>query len=500
MRRKAIHAIGVFVAATLVLGIAARAEAARVPDLGRDAAIIVDGVSGRVLYERNAHEIRYPASLTKMMTLYLLFESFESGTLHFDSQLPTSSFAASQTPTKLNLARNETIDAKTAMEAIIVRSANDVAVVVAEAIGGTESGFARLMTRKAGELGMLNTHFANASGLPDAQQISTAGDMALLGRRIAYDFPEYYKFLALTEFRFKGRRYTGHNNLLGAFDGADGIKTGYTRASGFNLVTSAVRGNKHLVGVVMGGRTAASRDAEMMRILSTAFEEVEKYPLLVAYANVPWKNGDGPKIVPSWNAPVPPPVLLAAFGEEGQSSSSPNAIAVAALPSKSAIVPQEKPTPVLANAAVPFADGDLIASLIDSLSSFGEANASASQSSGQITETLPTHNPNAMGTSLTADLAQGDTASRSSGRSWSVQIGAFADETAANMQLEIYAEHSADVLGQAERLIVPYAGEGGSIYYRARFGPFEESEARAVCQRMITRGETCFASQHGPDT
>ena len=479
MRRKAIHAIGVLVAAILALGIAAQAEAARVPALGRDAAIIVDGVSGRVLYERNAYEIRYPASLTKMMTLYLLFESFESGTLRFDSQLPTSSFAASQRPTKLNLKRGETIDAKTAMEAIIVRSANDVAVVVAEAIGGTESGFARLMTQKAGEFGMLNTHFANASGLPHAQQISTANDMALLGRRLAYDFPEYYKFLALTEFQFKGRRYTGHNNLLGAFEGADGIKTGYTRTSGFNLVTSAVRGNKHLVGVVMGGRTAASRDAEMIRILSTAFEEVEKFPLLIAHANVPWKDGDGPKIVPSWDAAAPP--------------------------YRSAIVPQEKPAPISANAAVPFADGDLIASLIASLSSLGEAssdeNANAPQASGQFTAMLPTPKPNAIDTPLTTELAQGDTASGSSdGRSWYVQIGAFANEAAATLQLQIYAEHSADILGQAEHLIVPYAGDGGSTFYRTRFGPFEESVARAVCQRMIARGNTCFVSQQGPDT
>ncbi len=485
MRRKAINAIGALVAAILILGIATQVEAARVPNIGRDAAIIVDGVSGRVLYERDAYEIRYPASLTKMMTLYLLFESFENGIISFDSQLPTSSFAASQTPTKLNLRPGETIDAKTAMEAIIVRSANDVAVVVAEAIGGTEADFARMMTRKAGELGMLNTHFANASGLPDAQQISTAADMALLGRRLAYDFPEYYKFLEQTEFRFKDRRYTGHNNLLGAFDGADGIKTGYTRASGFNLVTSVVRGNKHIVGTVMGGRSAASRDAEMMRILSTAFEEVEKYPLLVAYANVPWKDGDGPKITPSWDAAVPPPVILAAFGEQGQSSSL-RAITVAELPSQSAIIPQEKPTvPRLANAAVPFADGDLIASLIDRLSSFDNASSGANANASFPTERVAQR-----------EMAAGSTENGH----WSVQIGAFTNEAAANVQLQIYAERSADVLGGADRLIVPYAGEGGRTFYRARFGPFQENEAREVCQHMITQGETCFASQTGPDT
>ncbi|MEE8438331.1 MAG: D-alanyl-D-alanine carboxypeptidase [Micropepsaceae bacterium] len=509
MRLKAFHLIGVFAFAALAAGIFSPAHAARVPALGKDAAVIVDGVSGRVLYERDSYEIRYPASLTKMMTLYLLFESFENGSLSFSSQLPTSSFAASQTPTKLNLRPGETIDARTAMEAIIVRSANDVAVVVAEAIGGTESGFARMMTRKAGELGMLSTHFANASGLPDAQQISTANDMALLGRRLAYDFPEYYKFLDLDEFRFRGRRYTGHNNLLGVFEGTDGIKTGYTRASGFNLVTSVVRGNKHLVGVVMGGRTAASRDAEMKRILSIAFEEVDNNPLLIAYANVPWKDGEGPKIVPIWAEAVPPPVLLAAFGPQIQSPRSAQAaeaIAIAALPSESAVIPREKPAlPVVSSASQTFANGDMIASLIKGLASLNtpayEQDETAPASVNQLSVMLRTPKPGPLENSRSAAIAQGDISGETTdSRSWSVQIGAFVSQNAANEQLEIYAQNSIDVLGQAERLVVPFSGEGGQTYYRARFGPFAEGEARAVCQQMMTRGETCFTSQYGPDT
>ncbi|MGY9106241.1 MAG: D-alanyl-D-alanine carboxypeptidase family protein, partial [Alphaproteobacteria bacterium] len=480
MSLRASQVIGVFALALLMLGTVVPANAARVPALSKDAAIIVDGVSGRILYERDGYEIRYPASLTKMMTLYLMFESFENGSLSFNSQLPTSSFAASQSPTKLNLRPGETIDAKTAMEAIIVRSANDVAVVVAEAIGGTEPNFALMMTQKAGELGMLNTHFANASGLPHAQQISTAYDMALLGRRLAYDFPEFYKFLDLDEFSFKGRRYTGHNNLLGVFEGTDGIKTGYTRASGFNLVTSVVRGNKHILGVVMGGPTAATRDEEMKRILALAFEEVENNPLLIAYANVPWGDGEGPKIFPSFDAAVPPPVLLAAFGPQIQSPRSAQAaqaIAIAALPSESAVIPREKPAaPVVNSAAQTYASGDMIASLIQGLTSINNqgsgreqvAFAQTNQLSAMLPSpkprtfvVLPSPKPGILKASLPGQAQQGDVAENSSElRSWSVQIGAFTTESTANAQLEIYAQHSVDVLGRAERLVVPFSGEG----------------------------------------
>ena len=520
MSLRASQVIGVFALALLMLGTVVPANAARVPALSKDAAIIVDGVSGRILYERDGYEIRYPASLTKMMTLYLMFDSFENGSLSFNSQLPTSSFAASQSPTKLNLRPGETIDAKAAMEAIIVRSANDVAVVVAEAIGGTEPNFALMMTQKAGELGMLNTHFVNASGLPHAQQISTAYDMALLGRRLAYDFPEFYKFIDLDEFSFKGRRYTGHNNLLGVFEGTDGIKTGYTRASGFNLVTSVVRGNKHILGVVMGGPTAARRDEEMKRILALAFEEVENNPLLIAYANVPWGDGEGPKTFPSFNAAVPPPVLLAAFGPQIQSPRSAQAaqaIAIAALPSESAVIPQEKPAaPVVNSAAQTYASGDMIASLIQGLTSISNqgsgreqvALAQTNQLSAMLPSpkplpfvVLPSPKPGILKASLPGQAQQTDVAGNSSElRSWSVQIGAFTTESTANAQLEVYAQHSVDVLGQAERLVVPFSGEGGRTYYRARFGPFAESEAQGVCQNMMNRGETCFVSEYGPDT
>jgi len=196
---------------------------------------------------------------------------------------------------------------------------------------------------------------------------------------------------------------------------------------------------------------------------------------------------------------VPPPVILAAFGKQGQSATPADAITVAELPSRTAIIPQEKPAPVLASAAVPYADGDTIASLIDSLAPAGNARtgrtSNATRAPAQIAALRPSLEPGATdGGNALQNSAGLNTAVD---RNWSVQIGAFANEAAANLQLQVYAERSADVLGEAERLVVPYAGEGGSIYYRARFGPFEESEAREVCQRMMTRGETCFASRQG---
>ena len=290
-----------------------RKRAPRPAPTPKDAALIVDGTSGRVLYERNADAVRHPASLTKMMSLYLLFEALEKGTMTLQTEMPVSTWASGQSPTKLNVKAGESVDVDTAIRAIVILSANDVAVVIGEALGGTESAFANMMDAKARDLGMWRTNYENASGLPDIRQVTTASDMARLGRRIAYDFPRYYSYFSLNEFSYRGRRYETHNNLLGVFAGADGIKTGYTRMSGFNLVTSAVRNNKHIVGVVMGGGTAVGRDQEMMRLLGIAFGEAEKNPLLVAQSNVPWLNGPCDKTSPDWDTPALAKVELAAF-------------------------------------------------------------------------------------------------------------------------------------------------------------------------------------------
>jgi D-alanyl-D-alanine carboxypeptidase len=230
--------------------------------------IVVDANSGNVLHATNPDARRHPASLTKIMTLYLLFEQLEAGKLKLDSPLKISEHAAGQSPTKLGLKAGSTILAEDAIKGIVTRSANDAAVVVAEAISGDEHEFAKLMTRKAQALGMAHTLYKNASGLPDDEQVTTARDQSILGRAIQERFPRHYKYFSTRSFNFRGQRIGNHNNLLGRVEGVDGIKTGYIRASGFNLVTSVHRGNRYVVAVVLGGSSAGSRDARMRELIS----------------------------------------------------------------------------------------------------------------------------------------------------------------------------------------------------------------------------------------
>jgi len=235
--------------------------------------IIVDGNSGAVLQASNPDALRHPASLTKIMTLYLLFERLESGKLTLDSEMDVSQHASIQAPTKLGLRPGQTLRVEDAIKGLVTRSANDAAVVIAEAISGDEDDFAKLMTRKARALGMSRTVYRNASGLPDDDQVTTARDQSTLGRAIQDRFPRYYRYFATASFNFRGRNIRNHNRLIGSVEGVDGIKTGYTRASGFNLVSSMKRGNRHLVGVVLGGRSGGARDAAMRSLLAENFEK-----------------------------------------------------------------------------------------------------------------------------------------------------------------------------------------------------------------------------------
>ena len=232
------------------------------------ASIIVDANSGATLESSNPDSLRHPASLTKMMTLYLLFERLDAGKMSLDTEMRVSEHASEQDPTKLGLRPGQTIRVEDAIKGLVTKSANDAAVVIAEAIGGDEDDFAKMMTRKARALGMTRTVYRNASGLPNDDQVTTARDQATLGRALQDRFPRYYRYFATTSFVFRGRTIRGHNHLLGSVDGVDGIKTGYIRASGFNLVTNLKRGNRHLVGVVIGGRSSGSRDATMRNLLA----------------------------------------------------------------------------------------------------------------------------------------------------------------------------------------------------------------------------------------
>jgi D-alanyl-D-alanine carboxypeptidase len=499
-------------------------------------AIIIDATTGKVLYADNATAPRYPASLTKMMTLYLLFEQLRQGKLTFESMMPVSAHAAAQRPTKLGLTPGESISVDLAIKAIVVRSANDVAVTIAEALGGSESAFAAMMTRKAHALGMSHTTFRNASGLPNPGQLTTAHDLALLGRHIAYDFPEYYHYFATPAFTYQGEQYTTHDNLLTRFDGTDGIKTGYTNASGFNLVSSVVREGKHIIGVVMGGRTARARDNEMIELLADTFERARKNPTLVAQANVPWHNGTEtkagtmvasaePMTTRSLNLRVngldDSDTVVPATDDEDAAETMTAADAPAVMPAArnvvaSAIpVPSPSPAPQTVHAAPP--TPSRVLAFTPPVPAFKPALSQQTQIA-----MVPAPKPQMVLASLepapkaaTPESAASPAPEESEGdisyagvpvqvtphpavsagaKHWAVQIGAFGDEKTAKIQLALYAERSMDVLGRTKREIIPFASVDGQKLFRARFGPFAENEAREVCRRMTERGQTCFAA------
>ncbi|HZT69135.1 MAG TPA: D-alanyl-D-alanine carboxypeptidase family protein [Terriglobia bacterium] len=251
------------------------------------ASILVDAQTGRILEASNPDSLCYPASLTKLMTLYLTFQHLREGKLTLEQELPVSPHAAEQLPTKLYLHPGDTISVRSAILGITTRSANDAAVVLAEAISGSETKFAELMNEKARELGMTHTTFRNASGLPNPYQKTTARDMSKLALAILDDYPNYYRFFSATSFRFRGRTIYGHDRLLARYPGVDGMKTGFTDASGFNIVTSAVRYGRRLVGVVMGGKTAASRDRQMISLLNRGFALEQAERLTFAAAKTP---------------------------------------------------------------------------------------------------------------------------------------------------------------------------------------------------------------------
>ncbi len=278
----------VFLLALLVVVVAAapRADAAKAKRhhslvLSRGySSIVIDAATGAVLEEDNADAQKYPASLTKMMTLYLVFDALHQGKWTLNTRLPVSAHAASQSPTKLGLTPGDQITVRDVILGMITRSANDAAVVAAEGLGGTEEHFGELMTQRAHRLGMLSTNFHNASGLPDPLQMTTARDLSRLSRALIRDFPQYYGYFSTTEFTYEGQRIANHNHLMSWYEGADGIKTGFISAAGFNLAASAVRDNRRLIGVVLGGPSPVARDHYMAKLLDAAFAGKSETPQL----------------------------------------------------------------------------------------------------------------------------------------------------------------------------------------------------------------------------
>lgn len=417
------------------------------------AAYVVHAESGDILFDRYSRSRRYPASLTKMMTLYMLFEAVEKGELTLQSKLKVSKRAAGQPPSKLGVKSGSTITVDTAIQALVIKSANDVAVVVAEELNGSEWRFAQAMTAKARSLGMRSTTFRNASGLPNSRQITTARDMAVLGQRVMQDFPQYYDYFKAKTFKYNGRTYSTHNSLVKSYDGADGIKTGYTRRSGFNLVTSAEKDGQRLIGVVLGGRKSYTRDRHMRVILDNAFAELRKNPTRIAALH---RNTPEPRLKPT---------LVAAMVAQN---------AVPTIDGNDALRSEIK---TAANGFAPIAQpstdimGALIASAdVDDFNEFERARLAS----------IPTED---------GFIGEGDLGALNEFQ-WGVQIGAYSTKALAQSELEAAALKGG--LSDRDRAIIPTPRADGSLLYRARFRKFSEIEATLACEGLKTAGVNCF--------
>ncbi|MGE6696055.1 D-alanyl-D-alanine carboxypeptidase family protein [Hyphomonas sp. NPDC076900] len=269
---------GSAIAASVTITAAVMAPAAHAE---KYAAIVVDADTGEVLHARNQDDPRYPASLTKVMTLYLLFDAIDAGDVSLKDKMTVSRNAAAQPPSNLRLKAGDTISVEDAIYALVTKSANDVAVVVAEYLGGSERKFANQMTDKASELGLANTTFRNASGLPNTAQLTTARDLAILADALLDNHGDYYHYFQTQRFSWGGMTYKSHNNLIGPVEGVDGIKTGYTRASGFNLMTSAERDGRRIIAIMLGGASAKSRDAHVTELVESAFVSIGQTPEVI---------------------------------------------------------------------------------------------------------------------------------------------------------------------------------------------------------------------------
>jgi D-alanyl-D-alanine carboxypeptidase len=477
--------------------------------------IVVDVHSGAVMQATNADAPRHPASLTKIMTLYLLFERLEQGKIKLTTELPVSAHAAVQAPSKLSLKPGTSIRVETAIRAIVTKSANDVAVVVAEAIGGDEPAFARMMTAKARALGMNQTTYRNASGLPDGQQITTARDQAILGRAIQDRFPSYYHYFATRTFEYRGHAMRNHNHLLGVVDGVDGIKTGFIRDSGFNIVTSVRRANHHLVAVVFGGRSAPARDARVRSLIDnniniaavkrTAPPVVEGWETALArkeqigkekkdndrdddrtgsspvrVASVTRAPSDTP--LPGSTDPIKPNTVKTVAVHPGSMRTA----ALTPLPSESR---QLMPTPVEATPAsittvtVKNEQSPAVAPPVPAAPApeppVAKSDPSPPASPAKIASAvaiapMPAPEPNAKPRS-----------------GWIIQIGALPDEKDAWQRLELAQTRAKNLLGKADPF-TERIEKGEKVLFRARFAGLEKNQAEAACKHLKRSDIPCM--------
>ncbi len=437
------------------------------------AAIVIDAKTGKVLHSRNANSRRYPASLTKMMTLYLMFEEMKAGRLKKSTRIRFSRNAAAEQPSKLGVRAGRSVTAQQAILALVTKSANDVATAVAEHIGGSEAAFAKRMTRKARQLGMNRTTFRNAHGLPNRNQVTTAADMAKLGLALREHFPRRYRYFQTRSFKYGRRRMRNHNRLLGRIRGVDGIKTGYTRASGFNLVSSVSSRKRRIVAVVMGGRSGRSRNAQMAKLIKRYLPKASRRGArrLIAKARPSWTGGK--TVVQTASVATEPKKSV------GKVSRVSAAHAVAVPPAKDvekvrdfllSMAPTETPRPDLRNEAVAKVDEVVTASV----SSKPRPNVE-----------IPLAKPNS---DLTAAAVRAD--------GWQIQIAATDSRESALQLLDKVQTKNKRLLRKTDPRA--YRVEiGENTFYRARFTGFaSKTAARRAC-RIIKRQRTACLALNG---
>jgi D-alanyl-D-alanine carboxypeptidase len=476
------------------------------------ASLVVEVNSGKVLESTNPDAERHPASLTKMMTLYLLFERLEAGKMKLSTEMNVSAHAAAQAPSKLGLKPGQSIDVETAIKALVTKSANDVAVIVAESLGGSEPAFGRLMTAKARALGMNHTTYVNASGLPDDRQITTARDQAILGRALQDRFPKYYPYFGTRVFTYRGKSMRNHNHLLGKVEGVDGIKTGYIRASGFNIVTSARRGSRHIVAVVIGGASGKWRDARVRSLINSEFKTasttrtaplvVEGWQGQVRLAGPPPTPSKDPRDqIAAKSAPVEPPAKnetaeLAAKVEATQTVKIDD-IKTVEKPAKVAAAAAEAPSvgstapikPVAIRTVSVQPSKFHVASLSPLPSNSRKLDpAPAGARSGNVTTVAtikrtetPVEVASAAANVPLPAAAPEPAAKARSG--WMIQVGAFDDEKEAKHRLHAAQTKANDQLAKAE-LFTERVAKGEKSLYRARFAGLEKAQAEAACKHL----------------
>ncbi len=440
------------------------------------------------------------------MTLYLLFDQIKAGRMSLSDEITMSANAASQKPTKLGAKKGATITVEQAIYSLVIISANDVAVAVAEHIGGSEQKFARMMTQRARDLGMKRSTFRNASGLPDAGQITTARDMAILSRAVMRNHPDLYRYFSATQFTYGGKTRKTHNRVLTGLAGANGIKTGYTRASGYNLTTSAERNGKRLIGVVLGGDSWRERDNEMKAMLEAWFAQLTRRPNLVA------RYGSGVTMASA--APAPQPMTVAAVeAEKILAPTTPppapaakpieerRVVAMAPIPDEPEAAPAPKKSKPVYVAyyvpqpkAKPARVGETRAAKAEARMDVAEGDASEDRV--LPLSTLVSNDSDDIASLITANYS-GDEPSETprkamkSGGDWGVQIGAFDSRKAAEHEIARARKASKRAVGSAEDMVMNVTNGEGRTFYRARFTGFTNADAQAACKALKGEGFKC---------